>query len=444
VSAILDQIQGQLEAHPRVQDWIVRETRQDSNQLYLIGAEPEAERLTHTTRYDIDIYHDHDGGRGEASVSLQPGEVGQLGARLDEATYLAGLSHNPPFSLPRAAAYPQVEAWDPAIGTPDAAARAARDLAEQARAAVGAEAGVRLSSMEIYLNAAEVTLRTSAGVSATRRGTAAECELVVTSRNDAGEESEAQDLWARRRVTDLDVAGRARRQAQYARDSLRARPPGGGEWPVVLEAETMLPFFAPVTYRSAASSKYRQATPWEPGRPIAPDSATVGPDGAPFDPFNLASDGLLPFGAETRAFDDEGLPARQFDLIAGGALVGYWATQRYADYLGIAATGRLSNFAVGPGPRGAADLLSPAGDTPLLHVVTFSWLNPDSITGAFVGEIRLGYEVSREGVQPVKGGAVSGNVFRALTQAHFSSETAFAGSYLGPAWGRFHGLTVSS
>ena len=303
---------------------------------------------------------------------------------------------------------------------------------------------MRLSSMEVFLNAAEVTLRTSAGVAATRRGTAAECELVVTSRNDAGEESEAQDLWTRRRVADLDVTGRARRQAQYARDSLRAGPPAGGEWPVVLEAETMLPFFAPVTYRSAAGSKYRQATPWEPGQPIAPDAATTGPDGASFDPLNLASDGLLPFGEETRAFDDEGLPARQFDLIVAGTLLRYWAGQRYADYLGMAATGRVANFALGPGPRSAADLLSPLGNTPLLHVVTFSWLNPDPITGAFSGEIRLGYEVTQEGVRPVKGGAVSGNVFRALTQAHFSRETTFAGSYLGPAWSRYHGLTVSS
>lgn len=438
-TAALDQIQQALEAHPGVQDWTLRETQQDSSQLYLIKTEPEAVRLVHTVRYDLDIYHDHDGGRGAAGISLQPGDLGGLAARLDEAVYLAGLTHNPPYTLPPAAtAYPEVAAWDEAIATPAAAAHVARDLAAEVRAALAGETDVRLSSMELFLDSATIQLRTSTGVAAARRATRAECELVVTSRDASGVESEAQDLWTRRRAADLDPAGRAVRQAGYARDSLRATLPTAGAVLVVLPAETMLPFFAAVAFRSAAGARYRDATPWQVGAPIAERAAAAGP----FDRLDLASDATLPYGLETRAFDDQGIAARRFSLIADGRLQRYWASQRYADYLGIEATGGIANWVLAPGPTPAADLLQP-GDQPLIEVVTFSWLNPDDITGEFVGEIRLGYQITHAGRVPIKGGAVSGNVFAALMHAQFSRETVRLGNYEGPALCRFHGLDVA-
>jgi PmbA protein len=401
-------------------------------------------RLACTTRYDIVIYRDHDGTRGEAGISLQPGDIDQLAARLDEATFMAGMSHNPPFTLPKPAEqYPAVESWDETIGTPEQAAKVAGDLAEQVRAAMHGEPQVRLSSMELFLETARIDLRTSTGVSAQRRGSHVECETVITSRNDAGEESESHMLWERRRAADLDVAGRARLQAQYARDSLKSRLPDTGDYLVVLPAETMLPFFEAVQYRSAASVKYRQATPWEIGKSIAETPPGTAPGGIPYDPLFVESDATLPYGIETRAFDGEGFPAQRFTLISGGVLERYWATQRYADYMHVEPTGRVANMRLAPGDHSSEELLTPPGDEPIFYIVTFSWLNPDQITGDFVGEIRLGYQITRDGRVPIKGGAISGNVFTALTQAHFSRETAFLGSYQGPALARFQGLTVA-
>lgn len=439
----LDLIQKTLEAHPQIHDWTLEEVHQDSTQLYLISTEPEAARLVHTVLYTIEIFRDHAGGRGQASISLHPGDLDHLDARIEEAVYLAGMSSNPPFTLPRpAAAYPTVESWDAAIGTPPAAARVAAGLAEEVRAVLGQESQIRLSSMELFLDSATITLRTSTGVHAARQGTRAGCELVITSRNDAGEESEAQSLWERRRAADLDVAGRAHRQAQYARDSLLCRLPVSGECLVVIPAETMLPFFEAVTYRSAASIKYRQATPWEIGRPIVESRAPIGP-GGPYDRLDIESDATLPYGLATRAFDEQGLPASRYALITDGVLQRYWASQRYADYLGIEVTGRVANIRLAPGPRPAAALHAPLAGVPQVEVVTFSWLHPDEITGDFTGEIRLGYQITPAGRVPIKGGAISGNVFTALTQAQFSQETAFLGNYQGPQVCRFHGLTVA-
>ncbi|HMA37401.1 MAG TPA: metallopeptidase TldD-related protein, partial [Chloroflexia bacterium] len=179
------------------------------------------------------------------------------------------------------------------------------------------------------------------------------------------------------------------------------------------------------------------------GAPIAAPLPGAATPGAPYDPLHIASDATLPYGVETRAFDDRGLPAQRYALISDGILQRYWATQRYADYLDIEATGRVANIVLPPGRHPAAELLTPPDDRPLIYVVTFSWLNPDPVTGDFVGEIRLGYQITRAGRVPIKGGAVSGNVFTALTQAHFSRETEFLGTYQGPRLSRFYGLTIA-
>ena len=68
---------------------------------------------------------------------------------------------------------------------------------------------------------------------------------------------------------------------------------------------------------------------------------------------------------------------------------------------------------------------------------------PNSITGDFVGEIRLGYEIEGNKKRPIKGGSISGNIFTALTNAYFSKETVFLGNYLGPKAIRFEELTIS-
>lgn len=69
--------------------------------------------------------------------------------------------------------------------------------------------------------------------------------------------------------------------------------------------------------------------------------------------------------------------------------------------------------------------------------------SPFVITGNFVGEIRLGYEITPAGRRPIKGGSVSGNLFTALAGARFSQETSLQGAYLGPVGIRFPALTIA-
>ena len=93
------------------------------------------------------------------------------------------------------------------------------------------------------------------------------------------------------------------------------------------------------------------------------------------------------------------------------------------------------------GSTARAELL--AGDGPVLEVRDFSATSVDQLSGNFGMEIRVGYEIGTGGPVPVTGGSVTGNLFEALANARFSSETVQFARLAGPAAIRFESLQVA-
>jgi hypothetical protein len=126
-------------------------------------------------------------------------------------------------------------------------------------------------------------------------------------------------------------------------------------------------------------------------------------------------------------------------LIHENILAAFSASQRYAEYLNIPATGEFGNIELPAGNRPASGLLN----EPYVEIVRFSWFNPDRITGDFATEIRFGYLVENGVRKPFKGGQLVGNYMDALANVHWSAETGFFGAYLGPHTARFNDLKIS-
>jgi PmbA protein len=82
-------------------------------------------------------------------------------------------------------------------------------------------------------------------------------------------------------------------------------------------------------------------------------------------------------------------------------------------------------------------------DGPICRVVAFSAPNVDALTGDFGMEIRLGYEHGPNGVKPITGGSVTGNLFEALADVTLAERTAVFASYAGPVAMRFGKLQVA-
>jgi predicted Zn-dependent protease len=159
------------------------------------------------------------------------------------------------------------------------------------------------------------------------------------------------------------------------------------------------------------------------------------------DPLTMRSNARRPFSVLSYRFDADGLAAQDVLLIEDGVLRGRTATQRYAQYLNIPATGRPGLAEITPGSTPLADLLR--GESSVYQVIAFSAPNVDDVTGNFGMEIRLGYEIGPDGTRPIKGGSVSGNLFEAMANARFSAETAEFASFAGPRAIRFESMQVA-
>ncbi len=476
--APIEAVTGALIMQRGVSDWQIRQHTERSAQLFLIGPATETRRLVSTERIQARIYNDHppysnrespatpgeggvrEGGlggealrrdfnrqwggatanmRGATTRVLLPEEIadqGRLARALEEAVYIAGLTDNPPYSLPGRLAgfYPDVEIVDSALIASDAARMAVLDeLRERLLAAAAAEPGIRLSSAELYATGGEVALRNSRGIDIASGETDLFCDLVLIAL--AGDQAaEYHAMPQRRRLADLNIEEITRQAAQYARDSLRAGMPATHEGPVVISGEALVDLFSPLIFHSSARAAYQSMSRLTLGQPISGEQEIAG------DRLTFISNALLPYGTASAPFSEEGLPGERLVIVQDHLLQSWWAEQRYADYLHIRPTGGFANIEIPAGAHPVQDLL---GNGPVYHLVAFSWLNPDELTGDFVAEIKLGYRVEHGQTMPIKGGSLSGNLFEALSNARLSRETQFTGNYSGPAALRFERLTIA-
>jgi predicted Zn-dependent protease len=429
-----------------VHDWLARYIRKTSTQYYVIGSRPENRRSVQSEKVVVTVMNDHipsTGGqgkvRGEAEATILPGHFGDaagLEHKLGQAVFMARLADNSLYGLPAPANYPSVELADPVIQSrPE---QVAEELVQRLLTALADEKGVRLSSAEAFVEETQIELQNSRGCHGRQTQTSLLLDwvLLAASTND---EMESHIAVERRRAADLDVAALVQRYAQHARDALIAGPPRTGAFPVVVSDEALEELlvsqgYSPLIYRSSAQLKYQRMTPWEVGASVIART----PSG---DAFTMYSHALLPFGMRSGSLDAEGLACQRLPVIEKGVLSRFWAAQRYAEYLQIPATGTFGNMEIAAGTRPFSGLLD--DDATFYHIVAFSAMSPDPLTGDFVGEIRLGYELTAGCARPIRGGSISGNLFEVLASAQLSRETVFLGDYLGPRAMRFAGVTVA-
>ncbi|MBC7263215.1 MAG: hypothetical protein H5T64_02525 [Chloroflexi bacterium] len=440
---MLDSVAELLNEQRGVDDWLAREIEKTSTQVYIIGERPESRRTVFNHLVQVKVFNDHvapdtgDRSRGSAVFTVLSSDKDNVPTKIADAVSIARLTHNQPYGLPGPAMYPEVPIVDEDIC--HAPLDVAERLTEQLHRALRDEKGVRLSSAEIFVQSSHLHLRNSRGIDAVMDSTSLLLDLVLLARRDNGE-MESHVALERRRSADLDISALVHRYAQYARDSLEAILPATGRYPVVVSHEALAELLfgegsSPLVFRTAAEQKYQKVSPLEVGESIF---GTIQPTG---DPITFYSNAVLPYGMRSCRFDEEGLPGQRVIIVESGTLRHFWAPQRYAEYLGVSPTGIFGNLEMVGGTTPMADLLH--SDGRMYHLVGFSAMNPDPITGDFVGEIRLGYEINGNRKRAIKGGSVSGNLFDALATARLSEESVFLGNYQGPVAVLFPSLTIS-
>lgn len=439
---MLDSILGALRQRRDLQAWSVRHVVQHDAQLYSIAQQVEARREVDREFFVIDVLRDTSTADapacGTATITLLPGDA--IDSALDEAALMAGLVRNPPHSIPAQAPLPNVPLADAELLTAADRSTTLDRLYARLQAAVATQPQVRMTAAEFFADETTTRLINSRGVAAAQTATSIATEWVLINRSD-GQEAEAFSEMTRRRAADIDIEREVALRAQSTLNLLQAAPASHYTGPVVLRGETLANFmcgdkvFAEnglFAVLGSARSKYSQLSKWESGQSVFRGEVSG-------DPLTVWATRQLPYGTQSNLFDDEGLPAQRVLLIEDNRLRAFTASQRYADYLALPPTGAFGNLELPPGRTPQADLLA----EPHVEIVSFSWFNPDPITGDFATEIRLGYVVDAHGRRPFKGGLLIGNVLDALANTRWSTETEFCGNYLGPTAARFGQLTVA-
>lgn len=409
-------------------DYIVRRIHSREHQIYLLRDRVESRRFVESECYDATLYLDHEEGgqryRGSYAFTLKPGE--DVERALEQAALGARVVHNRPYGITVPRSFPDVAIYDSRIREAD---HLGDELADEIQGGWRGKS-VELSSAEIHLRDTTIEIVSSRGFRGEKRGSRFDVEFTIISHGQRGDDAELSHFLQRRHHQHLDLRRHLGECRRRVKDMLRVRTPRQQNTTVLFPADQLHTLFGPVIYHASAHAKDSGLSVFEKGMPLAQEVHG--------DRLTLRSSALVPFGNRSEPFDDEGIPAQEVTVIKDGVFSDYWATQQYADYLSVPATGSFKNLII------ETDRPSPAIlPSHYLEIVQFSSLAPDPLTGDFVAEIRLGYEHANGRRRPVKGGSVSGNILKAMADIHCLGPNEFVGDYLGPAAIAIADLTVA-
>ncbi|HJR78800.1 MAG TPA: metallopeptidase TldD-related protein [Anaerolineales bacterium] len=436
---MLDKIVNALDRRRDLAGWTVRHLNTRGAQVYAVPGRIESERAVELERYRIEVFRQtaaSDGSprMGNGDATILPG--GDIEDAIENAALVAGLVSNPVHTLPGPAPLPDIPLVDSDLQRDSSTVT--KEVMERIRAAASKNGSVELTAAECFGEIHATHLVNSRGVDARQEATQISIEVVLHSERGERDVETFTEI-GRRRAADLDIEEEIERRTRYSLDLFEAGPPPSWQGAVVLREEALAVFMAGdrlgggvIQSLGSAASKYAKTSPWDVGKSIFQGEVKG-------DPLTVWANRCIPFGTGSNRFDEEGIPAQRVELIRENELVTFAASQRYADYLNLPATGAFGGVELPPGKVQASTLLA----EPYVEIIQFSWFNPDRITGDFATEVRLGYFVENGERKPFRGGQLVGNYLDALADVHWSAETGFFGNYLGPQMARFNNLKIA-
>ena len=241
-----------------------------------------------------------------------------------------------------------------------------------------------------------------------------------------------------RRLRPADLARRVDDWCRFAEDGRRGSPAPTGEMPVVLPPAVLSGILPTVCSGRLTGSARLHGIAVPPGTKVAPEL------------FTIHDDGRLPWAPMSSPVDDEGVPQRRRVLIDHGVVSEVLYDSLHAGTFDTHSTGSAfrgmssgfrtwyrflqppgispSTIVVSPGDGGSdAELVERAREG--LWIQEIGWSSPDPVSGAFGGEIRLGYRI-RNGklAEPIRGGTVGGFVFAPAEAASLLNRLQAVGS----------------
>ena len=414
--------------------WQYNINKEESHQLYLVKDKVEAFRKASTQQVEVIIYKElRDGRLGEATFYFTPVEEFQIDEKIERALYISGLTGQKPFKIAGPVSYPKVPLTDEKlVKEPE---KILGEFQERIITAVEKEPHVELSSSECYISKKDINFANSRGCTGNMTKSEVSWDFVLLSGENLESESWYESSCSA--YNQLNIEEKIKEYSAYARDNRKTRLPKTLNTAVIVNAKALYPFLEPILSHSSGKFIYEKISSLKKGEALYKGDRLKG------DGLNIKSNPLIPYGLKSFSFDRTGIGGTPLKIIKDSKLENIWATKRYASYLNTVPTGALGNLEIEKGKTPLKKLME-AKDKPVYHIVKFSLLLPDPVSGDFATEIRFGYEITPHGERiPIKGGSVSGNIFELLSDIKLSDNIVMEKNYIGPEAIRFEDVSIS-
>lgn len=284
-----------------------------------------------------------------------------------------------------------------------------------------------LNSLELFFETFDYRVQNHKGLDVGSASTRVVCDYVLTSPDNR---HEIMGIKKRRYLEQLALEAQLEEDARVLVDLQNAVLPPTGEFAVVLAGDALDSLFDFFVAQLDGHALFNRYSIFQPGDAVVRDAR---------EPLKISSNPRLAGGMRSYAFDELGFQASPVTLIDNSQVQNFLIDGRYADLLKAKQTSALMNIEVAPGTTPYDDFLGEG----VLELSKFSTFQPNTISGAFSGEIRLGYLHKNGKKIPIKGGSVSGSTQTAFARALKSREIEQRAAYSGPKGVFFESLTIA-
>ncbi len=396
-----------------IDNYRITECEKSCKEMFFIKQTLDMTRTEKLDEWNVTVYHDDDDRklRGAASCVLHQGmDEEEIKKTLGDAYYAAGFAMNPYYELVHGAKKPFVEA----VGSLSKITleAAAKSMAEAMVLADNRKDSF-LNSAELFVEKKKVTIVNSDGVDCGYENYSVKGEFVVQCL-----EPEDVELYQDFSYDELDMDS----LKKLVSDKLNAvvdrakacKAPKAGRYDVLLSEDSVREVLSFYTSRADAADIYPKYSTYEVGMKVQGENVEG-------EKLNITLHSSVPYS-------DDGIEMEDCKLVKDGVLEHIHGGLRMSQYLNVQPTGEYNKMIVDNGCETMEKLKSGR----VLHVVSFSDFNMDSMTGHFAGEIRLAYLYDNGSVSLVTGGSVNGSIIDAQKKLVFSKERYESSSYSGP------------
>lgn len=408
----------------KIEKFLIKKTDKSSSELFFIKKKLDVRREKKITDYNVTVYRDVEKEgvklRGSASTDIFPTMTDEeIREKLKEAYFSAQFALNPFYELVQGNGK---AVMDNSV-EPQSAEQSVQAMAK-ALFSVDNDSEAFINSAEFFAENKTIRVVNSDGVDVSFNKFNVNGEFVTQCKTD--QDVELHYSFDYDKADEKAIAEKAAEGIKSAKDrSVAKRCLESGNYDIILSGEELATILEFYTDRSNSAYIYAKYSDYSVG------TKTQGEE-VKGELLNLTC-------VATQPYSSEGTKMQNLSLVEKGELKAIHGINRFAQYLGIKATGFYEKIKLEAGSKSLEEMKQ----KPYLYAVKFSDFQIDPFTGHFGGEIRLAYLFDGEKITKVTGGSINGIITEAHKNFVFSKEQYSDSHYEGPFAVRIENVAVA-